>query len=161
MIDAELIKAIQILALRAVEDPNDEDSYAKICRWYSKEFSTPLHEVETLDPVYVLTHFFQSRFVDLYSGSDQDAAQYDEERANLLYPEKVKDKVSKDEDWIRKLQEEEAAQERGEKVKKAMGEIGDNFASKMGEMAKKMSELAPLQLPEGYELPDSGVMGEE
>ena len=39
--------------------------YRKVCRWFSKEFSTPLKEVEQLDWTEVLVHYYENAYDSL------------------------------------------------------------------------------------------------
>jgi len=146
MIDAELIRAIRILAVQSVEDASDEDVYAKVCRFYSKEFNTPLHMVEELDPIYVLTHFFQHRYEQLSNGEDNDKLRYEREKALLLWPEDVEKRQRDDEEWVRQLEQEMLAQQQGN-------------ANKTEEVVQKAMDDLNL-IPDDLKLPDSGSFGE-
>lgn len=56
---------IRTIALANVVERNFGFYYRKICRWYSQSFSTPLREVEKLDPDYVLLHYFEDYFQNI------------------------------------------------------------------------------------------------
>lgn len=145
MIDAELIKALQILALKACEEPNDMDVYNRICRQFSKDFNMPLSEVIDADPIWVLRNYFEDKYQALYSASDNESAQeYQQLRDTLLYPEEVAQKEVSDEEWIAEL--------------RRMNE----------ENQKKAAPVKPPQehnlvedIPEEFKLPDSGSFGED
>lgn len=59
MAEFGFLQSLQILALDAVLSPDWEASYRHVCRWYSKEFSTPLHTVEDLPIIEVMTHYYE------------------------------------------------------------------------------------------------------
>lgn len=50
----------QMEAIENVLDPTDAYIHRRICRWYSKTFHTPLHEVFKLDLYDVLTHYYEA-----------------------------------------------------------------------------------------------------
>jgi primosomal protein N' len=60
-----LYKSIQIKAIESVLDPDDTYSYRRICRWYSKTFHTPLHDVYSLDFEHVLSNYYESTFEEI------------------------------------------------------------------------------------------------
>lgn len=57
--DLDYLKALRILAFRAVEKRDHEYVVRHVCRWYSERFHTPLGEVEAIPLEQVLTHFFE------------------------------------------------------------------------------------------------------
>lgn len=69
------LQTIQRTALYAVEKNEWEYQYRKICRWYSRTYSTPLDVVEyDLLPEYVLQHYFEETIERLKdAASDMDA----------------------------------------------------------------------------------------
>jgi hypothetical protein len=143
MIDAKLVRAIRMLALQSVEEPTDEDTWAKVCRFYSITFNTPLYKVEELDPVHVLTHFFQHKYETLANGSENDVRLYEEEKASLLWPEELSKKLNDDDDWVKKLEAEMA---------EGQAEDGPKDS---GEVVKEAMDNLNL-IPEDLKLPDSG-----
>ncbi len=102
------LKALEILALKSRERPDFESELRKIQRWYSKSFSTPLKEVETLDIHYLLQHKYEDFINNL---PEEDYIKY---KNQLLWPERLEQIAADDEDWVAKaLQAEE------EKLKKS------------------------------------------
>ena len=75
MAEFDLLQSLQILALDAVVRPDWNAVYRQICREYSRKFHTPLHVVEELPHIDVLTHYYE----DLYDGMDE------RERERLAY----------------------------------------------------------------------------
>lgn len=164
MIDGELLRAIQILAIRSVEEPVDEDVYEKICRWFSREFSTPLMEVENLDPIYVLTHFFKDYYQKMGASQDEQAyAEYEQEKLKVLFPEKHQSEIEKMDEWVKKLEKEQGTS----KAKDPQGNPIDTVNAKLAESMGEIANLAFKQAQESLnltdnplKLPDSGSMGE-
>jgi hypothetical protein len=148
VVDAEVIKALQIIALQAAEDPSDEQFYRRVCRWYSEKYSTSLHVVEEMDYYYVLQHYFEDNYHQLESSDDKDVRyKYEEIKARLIYPEEFKKHEQADDDWVKQLEAEAMADE--EKANKSN--------TLVSETAKPADEL---NLPDGFKLPDSGSYSE-
>jgi hypothetical protein len=162
MIDAKLIRAIQVLALKAVEEPDDEAIYSRICRWYSREFSTPLPEVENLDPIHVLSHYFQDKYLTMSSGDEKAFAEYDDIKLSILFPEEYEHKKKSDDDWIRKLEEEVKAGESKQKqdIESIAKKMADGMVEAASEIVKMKAEELNL-INDKFKLPDSGSIGED
>lgn len=102
------IEAIQILALLSVEAPDKEAHFRKICRWYSREFYTPLHVVINELPFEeVLQHYYEQTFSTLHdSSNDKTKEKYNEIRASILYPDLIDKKEADDDDWAEQMAKE-------------------------------------------------------
>lgn len=74
MASIPLIQAVQILAMEAVLSDTDEYRMRDICRWYSGEFSTPLHVVEDLPFEYVLQHYYEAVYAKMQAHYRTEAA---------------------------------------------------------------------------------------
>jgi hypothetical protein len=62
--------------------------YRRVCRWYSKSFHTPLHEVEQLPWKNILLAYFEERFYEMYnSPSEEVLQQYEQQREMLTMTE--------------------------------------------------------------------------
>lgn len=61
----DFLQSLQILALDAVVRPDWEAAYRRICRWYSKNFCTPLHLVFTLPPDAVIQNYYEGLYEEL------------------------------------------------------------------------------------------------
>ena len=162
MIDGKLLTAIQILALKSVEEPTDEDIYLRICRWFSQTFSTPLPEVEALDPVYVLTHYFQDKFLTQSQGEEKDFMKYEDRKMQLLFPEEYEKKKNKDDNWIKELEAEVASQNAksnkgAEIIKETVKRAAESIISDTVKQAMDKLNLNG----EEFDIPDSGSIGEE
>jgi hypothetical protein len=53
---------LQLKAIDSIFNPTDSYQQRRICRWYSKEFSTPLHIVLAMPFTQVLTHYYEDTF---------------------------------------------------------------------------------------------------
>lgn len=61
-IDLESLKNLKILAACEADEETFEAFYESICRWYSREFSTPLPQVEDMPVEKVLMTYYQDAF---------------------------------------------------------------------------------------------------
>lgn len=61
----ELADALRALAIANLLSPTADSVYRKICRAYSKRFSTPLHEVIDLSPEFVILNYFEDDLEDV------------------------------------------------------------------------------------------------
>lgn len=114
--DSKTLKAIQILAIKAIENPTYEDQFRFICRWFSKTFSIPLNKVDEYSEEEILQAWFEERFKDMLdSGDDEQRKAYEEIRQNIIYEEELKEAEDEDEEWVkemqRQVQEEQKNQE--------------------------------------------------
>jgi len=113
------LKALEIIALKSREKPDFGSEVRKLCRWFSKEFSTPLEEVEKMDLHYILLHKYESFINGL---NDEDYLKY---KNQLLYPEKLEQIAEEDDSWIEaELQKElEAEQKKLKQPEKEQEEL--------------------------------------
>lgn len=63
----DMYESLQFLALSNVvrEEPTHEYTLRRILRWYSKTFSTPLHQVDALPLDQVLTAYYESHYEEM------------------------------------------------------------------------------------------------
>lgn len=100
---------IRLLALHNSYFKTSEYGERLLCRWYSKEFHTPLPEVEKLDTSYILLHYWECHYADI----EEERLNYDaviltetqEEKVERLRKEEEEKKV---EQMFLKQAEEEA-----------------------------------------------------
>lgn len=71
--NADQLNNLKIMAMYSVIEEPSEYNIRYIFRWFSREFSTPLHVVETLPLEDVLTHYYECLYEDL-SHEDRRAA---------------------------------------------------------------------------------------
>lgn len=110
-------RALQILALKecltlreSPEKTSDEFKWRKICRWYSKNFFTPLHEVENLPRYDIICAYYEDQYAELDDTELHEAIKHvtrSEEEAVQEESAQVKDKMSL-ESLIQRTAEEEA-----------------------------------------------------
>lgn len=58
----ELFSQQHDIAVAEGIEPEIDRIYRKIVRWFSKNFYTPIQQVEEMPPSYVLMHYFESNF---------------------------------------------------------------------------------------------------
>lgn len=101
------IRDIQILAIKSAEQPDWGDIYRTICREYSEKYHTPLHIVENeLDQEYVLSHYYEDLFQDLFRKSKEDEKvrqSYNELRLGILDPDKAEKQINEDDAWAQEM----------------------------------------------------------
>lgn len=115
------IKSIQLIALADVEIPTWLSEFRKICRWYSKEFSTPLYQTEhELPPDYVLRHYYEHTFLELKNSSDDTAAmRYETIMNTVLGLIDADEEIEEDDKWAeeinRKIREDQEKETKARK----------------------------------------------
>lgn len=150
------VLALERLALANVVDPDRESIYRKICRWFSKEYHTPLPQVEwDLEPGYVLQHYFEYHLGRLYESKDESTANFSEWEQELhrvlqggKADEEAQKRISEDDEWAAKLKAEIEAEEKKHKEKNKLEE--DNNPNLEEEIiASRSGETEPPNFPEG------------
>lgn len=109
--DLNYFKFLQLKALDCIFNPTDDYLQRKICRWYSKEYSTPLNQVLEMPFDYVLTHYYESEF------EKQDHNQLIDQLIEDHLPEIQQDNEDDDEEFMEMLEKE---QEMGLKKKQSL-----------------------------------------
>ena len=149
--DNSTLRALRILAIQSVEDPTYEQVYAKICRWYSREFHTPLPEVEKMAEEMVFKVYFEDKYQSLAKGSEEEQAQYKKDRYEIVTDKRLEDleKVvaQQDDDWIADLAASQYKQPIDNK-----GDLTPN--------PSPSPNLSP-DIPQDLSIPTSGSFSEE
>lgn len=114
----ENINSIKILSLKTAIDNSFEAWYSHICRWYSRNFYTPLPQVEDMAPEVVLKTYYDDLFYKLVNSEAEEAKKaVKEEIERIVYYEtRTKDDVEaekeaevEDDEWyaeeLRKINE--------------------------------------------------------
>lgn len=102
--NAEILKSIQILALDAVENPDYDAFIRKVQRWYSKEFSTPLIQVETIDLIHVLQAYYEEKFGEAYQPDDTHSMEvFERIKHSICFPEEIQQVEKEDEEWAKEM----------------------------------------------------------
>lgn len=92
---------LQLKALDCIFNPTDEYLQRKICRWYSKEFNTPLKDVYSIPFDEILTHYYESKFENIPYNDLIDILIED------FLPELSIEKDEENEKWIKELEQEQ------------------------------------------------------
>lgn len=122
------LRSIRILAVKSVENPDWESSYRKICRWYSKEFSTPLKQVESLSEYDVLLTYFEETYQNMASSPVEEMKnRYKEIKTLLIKGEEI----VKQEQVEIEQQDDAWAAEMAEEIKKQQEKDEQNQQSKI------------------------------
>lgn len=151
----DFFKAVRLIALKQVQDPDRDYLVRKVHRWYSKTFSTPLAEVYDLPLEDVFQAYFEERYEDM---SEEDR---DTERLELLETEaqriarlRREDEDEADADaYARIVAEEEKAAAEAKAKKKTeqpmLGEVPDRPTLGVGSSISRESVLptVPKELP--------------
>jgi hypothetical protein len=106
--DLDLFKAIRLCAFGAVKNKDSEYLLRYICRWYSREFSTPLAEVYDIPLEELLQHFFECRYEDMGDEElEAEAALLRETQAERLEREaREREAAMADDEFFRQVKEE-------------------------------------------------------
>lgn len=105
--DARTLRDLQILALDAVENPDFDAFYRRICRWYSEKFSTALPEVINLDPIHVFQTYYEERFSAAYNPGDEKAMEeYQRIKNAVCFPDQVAAEEADDDAWEQQMQKD-------------------------------------------------------
>jgi len=108
--DFNYYKYLQLRAIDSIFNPNDTYFQRKICRWYSKEYSTPLKQVLVMSFDEVLIHYYENQFETIPHNDLIDIMIDDH------LPELSSEKDDDVDEWVENLELEQAASlERKEK----------------------------------------------
>lgn len=117
--DLDEITAIQLIALKNLDYPDQLTYFRKLARWFSKEFSTNYFEVtEKMTLHELLLHRYE------WILENSDPKQIARMRKELLHAQEVEQKEAEDDDWI----DEEIAQ-----LKKEEKELEEQNKKKQSE----------------------------
>jgi len=106
----DLLEYCQAIAVSGKLEPTEESVWRSICRSYSKNFSTPLHEVMALDPMFVIMTHYENQLDEI------DGEERLEDLLDTIYSLSDPDH----EDWKRRDLEnfiEQAEAEENERIK--------------------------------------------
>lgn len=116
------IKDLQLISLANVELPTWLSEFRRICRWYSREFSTPLDYVENdLSPEYILRHYYEDIFSNLKGSSADDAAErYERLKLTLMGEIDEEEEIKEDNEWADEILREIKNAQKQEKISKTV-----------------------------------------
>lgn len=108
-----MVKTLKLIALKNTIKPDEEAFLRNVQRWYSREFSTPLHTVSDLPLESVLLHYYEDRYATLKDGDDESlwlkemilVTETNEERKKRETEEESE--LVSDEDFLKQVMAEE------------------------------------------------------
>jgi len=105
MISPNVLKALRVIALAQADSYTFDAWYKSICRWYSREFHTPLNKVEELSPEHVIRTHYEDLFWKLKTGDQTQRDAFEDMIDQILVedsPEvqaEVQEAEADDDDW--------------------------------------------------------------
>ncbi len=108
----DLFLKIQVEAMASTIEPTVDSIYRKICRFYSKEFYTPLHQVFELPFRTVLLNLLEDR----HQSQNLEDEKFINQIQKILDPnfeEEMEEDLKK---WIERIEEEEMKKRQSTKV---------------------------------------------
>lgn len=105
--ELHLLEDIRRQALAAVWKPDRESFLRRVFRSYSEKFHTPLHQVQDLPLVEVLTHYYEALYDDM-----SDAEQYVAAKELSRTEEEKQATAEADEKWMMEILQKEQEKER-------------------------------------------------
>jgi hypothetical protein len=136
-----IIDVARKLALKSVVNPDFDTFRRKICRWYSKSFSTPLKEVEE-DIVFfdVLMHYFEDLFEQLEDKDKQEQLKLAIETTEERSRREIKEDLEEQEFL------EMAVKEEAERAKKSIDYSKVAKQVKKDKLLKKTEDLPEIDI---------------
>lgn len=95
----DIVEALRIIALKNVVNGDAEYHTRFLFRWYSRTFSTPLHEVQNLDIWDILTAYFEEKFEDMSQEEREEqiaALTEDEDEREARLTAEARDRLESD-----------------------------------------------------------------
>jgi len=89
---------LRLISLRNVLSDDNEYHLRYIARWYSREFSTPLHEVYDLPIDFLLSEYYECSYAAMMEGTSEQQAELEEAREAMLASEEKRKEKKLDED---------------------------------------------------------------
>ncbi len=145
-----LVKTLKLIALKNTIEPNEEAFLRSVQRWYSREFSTPLHVVPDLPLEDVLLNYYEDHYAALKEADDESlwlkelvmvTETPDERKQRELNEES--DLVS-DEEFLRQVMEEE---------KNKKSKVEDHKHTERPAL-KTNREMPEVELPRPEQMPE-------
>jgi hypothetical protein len=160
-LDTQLLRCLQVLAIKAVEDPSYEEYRARIQRWYARNFHVSLSEVTDLSDEDLFKIYLEETYLAMYeSEDDKEVQKYNQIRQAILAefedPQHQVQIVEEDDDWARQENEKEQ-----EKWLKELNKIKPDDKAVAATTPPSPKPEEPQQSP-NLTLEDSGfVTGED
>lgn len=87
MVDLNVLKSLRIISLAEADDQTLSAWHKSLCRWYSREFHTPLHLVLEMPAETIFTVYYEDMFWNLKTGSEKQQEALNEIIATVLSEE--------------------------------------------------------------------------
>jgi hypothetical protein len=113
------LRLIQLEAFIAATEPTQSKSwdsfYRGVCRWYSREFSTPLETVTSMSEADVLTHYYEDFYGNLASSDGENAQKaIIDIRDHLInitkHETETQQEMQEEDDWVEQMNEQAKAE---------------------------------------------------
>lgn len=107
-VDFKSLKDLKIICIQEADEGTFEAFYASICRWYSREFSTPLPQVEDMPEETILKTYYEDAFWSLSQNqTDTGKKNWNDLILSIIQTEKppTEEEVTEDQeddDWYQK-----------------------------------------------------------
>lgn len=141
------LKELKEIALSNVMDPDSEYFFRFVCRWYSKTFHTPLHEVIKLNPYIIYLNYFE----DGYSQMEEEDRIEDMYKA--INPDYDKEEEESVQNFIELIEQEEENKRRAKTLK---DKLIENFEQTTSPQSPPV-EPPPVQVVRTYNDDDSDM----
>lgn len=147
----EYIDNLQRIAMNSVENPTYEDWLRRIRRWFSKEYSTPLLQVEEFEDEYVILAYYEHIFEEMDP----------ETRKNKILelvetPQEKKAREIKEEEIDAEIMKEMEAEFKEIQAKKQKASLGQGVKEKKPIPSPKEEKL---EEPIVFEFTDPDIKG--
>lgn len=108
---------IQILALKAVEDPSFEDIFRRIQRWYSHQYHVPINQIDSISDEELLQAWFEEQFLALKNNENEALRQeYENLKKSIIFQEEYRSLLeqieAEDEAFLEQLRKEQQDQKK-------------------------------------------------
>ena len=166
------VRAIKLIALKNVmkQEANPEAQWRRVARWYSKTFSTPLHEVDNLPKLDVVQAYFEDHYqemeeAELHNELQEILKSEDETQAALnkskedLEMDKMAKEAAEHNKKIKSLPKKAAKEEKEPKLEKfeATKDLLDSLDGLGAALTSIKSAVKEAEGPDSFELDFSGL----
>ena len=140
-------RALRILALKEALSPEPSHDFflRKVFRWYSKTFSTPLHQVYDLPLFDIMQAWYEELYINL--AEEKESPDFHEELSNLsktedeLEKEKLSKAKNEVEDWLFEKATVADNKKTAEQAAKEKKKIAEAKIQRDREVAKQIEAL--------------------
>lgn len=137
MIKPDTLKALKVIALAHADGHTYDAWYKSLCRWYSREFHTPLHTVMDMSEEDVIRTWFEDVYWKLRSADNEEA----QDRFDQIIVETVAEG-----DTEAQVEIEEVEAEDDDWYQRELADIDKKMAKQDAEIARKSMKKAPVSM---------------